>query len=73
MSAVAIIEIVAKIISTAIAVGPTVIKTVEDAKPFAKLIYDQIINKKEVTQDELDELERQLKILSDQLQLPLDP
>lgn len=73
MTAAAIIALIAEVIATAVKVGPTVIKAAQDAQPFAKLIYDQIVNKKDVSQEELDELHAKLKILSDQFQLPLDP
>lgn len=68
-----IIEIIAAIIKTAVDVGPIAIKGVEDAKPFAQAIYNNLIKHKTITQEDLNKLEDHIKELSDQLQLPLPP
>lgn len=72
MEAAAIIAIVAKAIKVAVDVGPTVIETVENAKPFATAIYDAIKGK-QVTQGDLDALEARIDDLAAQLQEPLPP
>lgn len=73
MDAQAIIALVATIIKTAVDLTPSVIKTVQDAEPFAKAIWDDLINKKEITPEDLAALETKLAALSDQLQAPLPP
>lgn len=73
MNASAIIDLISKVIQTAVSVGPTVIQTVEDAAPFAKAIYDNLVSGTAVTQAQLDALEARLTELSDELQQPLPP
>ena len=73
MDALTIITAIAGVIKTAVELTPTVIKTVNDAKPFAEAIYNSIIKGNEVTEDQLKELEDRLTELSNQLQLPLPP
>lgn len=72
MDSTAIIELVAKVIQQAVILGPTIIKGVEDAKPFAEVIY-HALKGDNVTQNQLDQLEVQLADLSAQLQQPLPP
>lgn len=64
---------VAGIIKTLIDVGPDVIKGVQDAKPFAEQLVKTIFGKKEVTAEELAELEAKIDDLAAQLQVPLPP
>ena len=73
MDALTIITAIAGVIKTAVELTPTVIKTVNDAKPFAEAIYNSIIKGNEVSEDQLAELEARLTELSNQLQLPLPP
>ena len=73
MDAAAIIALIGTVIKTAVDLTPTVIKTVQDAEPFAKAIWDYLVNKKVITQADLDSLEQKLQSLSDQLQAPLPP
>ena len=73
MEAIAIINLIAGVIKTAVELTPTIIKTVNDAKPFAEAIYNSIIKGNEVSEDQLKELEARLTELSNQLQLPLPP
>jgi len=73
MDAGAIIALVATVIKTAVDLTPTVIKTVEDAEPFAKAIWDDLINKKVISPTDLASLEAKLTALSSQLQAPLPP
>lgn len=72
MDSITVIETIAKIIKIAVDLTPTVIKTIEDAKPFAEALY-KTIKGNGVTQDDLDALEDRITILSQQLQLPLPP
>lgn len=71
MDAAAIILLISKVINTAVQIGPTVIETVEDAIPFGKLIYDNLVSGKPVTQAQMDALDAQIAALSNELQQPL--
>jgi hypothetical protein len=71
MDALTIINTVAAVIQQAVAIGPSVIKGVEDAVPFAEAIVANITGKKTVTQADLDALTAQIATLSAQLQAAL--
>ena len=73
MDAIAIIGLISTVIKTAVDLTPAVIKTIDDAEPFAKAIWDNLVNKKVITADDLATLEAQLTALSAQLQAPLPP
>ena len=70
MEAAAIITTIASIIKTVVDLTPTVIKGIEDARPFAEAIFKTLKGDKEITQEELTELEARMTDLSNQLQLP---
>lgn len=72
MDPLAIVTLIAGIIKTAVDLTPTIIKGVEDAKPFAEAIY-HALKGDNITKDQLIELEAKIKALSDQLQKPLPP
>lgn len=65
-----IINIIAAVVNTAVKLGPTVIKGVEDATPFAKAIYG-LFTGTNVTEAQLDDLVKKIKTLSEELQKPL--
>lgn len=67
-----IIDTIAKVINEAVVLGPTVIKAVDDAKPFAQLIYG-LFTGTNVTQAQVDDLLSKLDALSDQLNVDLSP
>jgi hypothetical protein len=67
-----IITTIATVINEAVTLGPIVIKGVEDAEPFAKLIYG-LFTGTNVTADQITILQQQLAALSAQLQDPLPP
>lgn len=67
-----IIDTIAKVINEAVVLGPTVIKAVDDAKPFAQLIYG-LFTGTNVTQAQVDDLLSKLDVLSDQLNVDLPP
>jgi len=71
MDAATIIATIAKVVQTAVEIGPTVIETIEDAEPFAEAIYNALIAGKPVTQEQIDALENHLAELSAELQEPL--
>ena len=73
MDTAAIIALIGTVIKTAVDLTPVVIKTAQDAEPFAKAIWDNLVNKKVITADDLTALETQLTALSAQLQAPLPP
>ncbi len=73
MDAIAILNLIGTVIKTAVDLTPSVIKTVEDAEPFAKLIWDHLVNKKVITQADLDELDTKLAALSARIQADIPP
>ena len=73
MDAVAIINAIAAAVKVAVDVGPSVIKAVEDAEPFATAIYDLIVKGTQITQADLDALEAKVDELADELLEPLPP
>lgn len=66
-----IITLIGTVIKTAVDLTPAVIKTVSDAEPFAQTIWNNLVNKKVITPEDLSTLEAQLTALSAQLQAPL--
>lgn len=68
-----IIALIGTVIKTAVDLTPSVIKTVQDAEPFAVTIWNNLVNKKVITQADLDTLAAELTALSIQLQEPLPP
>ena len=71
MNSALIITTIAGIIKTAVELTPTVIKTIEDAKPFAEAIYNNLVKGNVITKDQLLELEAHILELSNQLQAPV--
>ena len=67
-----VINAIAAVVNAAVKLGPGVIKTVEDAAPFAKAIYG-LFDRTNVTQAQLDDLASRIKVLSNELQQPLPP
>lgn len=65
-----IITVVAAVIKEAVDLGPTLIKSVKDAEPFAEVIINSLLGK-EVTLEDLNQIEKQIKALSAELQKPL--
>lgn len=73
MNATQIITAISSVIKVAVDLTPVVIKTIEDAKPFAQAIYDTLIGDKEISAEELEVLQAKILELSNQLQAPLPP
>lgn len=65
-----IIETISTVINEAVTLGPAVIKAVEDAEPFAQVIYNMFTGAT-VTQAQIDAAMTQLAALSAELQVPL--
>lgn len=68
----AIITTVAKVIKVVVDLTPTIIKTVDDAKPFAMAIIE-VLKGHKITEEQLKELEDRIDDLSNQLMKPLPP
>lgn len=68
-----IVSVIGNVIKTAVDLTPGVIKTVEDAAPFAELIWDHLVNKKVITQSDLNDLDAKLAALSARIQAELPP
>jgi hypothetical protein len=73
MSIIASAAAVVDAINTAINVGSTLIQAGKDAAPVAKLIYDTFVDKKDVTQEQLEAFQADTDRLSEELQAPLPP
>lgn len=69
----AILALIAQILPLAIQAFPTVIKTVEDLRPFATQLFTTFSGGKEITPEQQGALEALLADLSSQLQQPLPP
>lgn len=73
MNAAAIIAAIEAAIATAVELAPVAIKLEQVMEPLAKGIWDHLVNKKEVTQADLDALNAQIAALSARIQAPLPP
>jgi len=73
MDPLTILTTVAGVISQLVQIGPTVIKGIEDAKPFAQEIITMLTggNTDQISQADLDKLTASIAALSAQLQTPL--
>jgi len=61
------------LIEKGIQLGAAALKLGQDASPFALALWNNLVNKKVVTKDDLDLLDAQLTALSNRLQAPLPP
>jgi hypothetical protein len=73
MNAAAIIAIIEEVIGTAVTLAPTAIKLEQVIEPLAKGIWDHLVNKKVITQADLDALKTQIAATSARIQAPLPP
>lgn len=73
MNPAAIIAVIEAILNTAVELAPTAIKLEQVIEPLAKGIWDHLVNKKVVTQADIDALMNQSAMLSAQIQAPLPP
>lgn len=64
------ITAIASIIEKLVKLGPAVIQTIEDAKPFAEVII-KAVSGKELTPEEITKLEATIDALSAEFQQPL--
>lgn len=72
MDALQIVALVVAALKAAAEVGPIVIKTAENAKPFIMQLVSGLLGR-ELAPDEQAKIEAQLDALSAQLQTPLPP
>jgi hypothetical protein len=73
MNPTAIIAAITGALSTAVELAPAAIKLEQVIEPIAKGIWDHLVNKKQVTQTDLDALNAQLAALSARIQAPIPP
>lgn len=59
--------------SGAVGAASDLVKTGSDMAPFAEMIWDHLINKKVITQKDLDALDTRLRAQSARIQAPLPP
>lgn len=73
MNAAAIIALVEEVLGAAVTLAPTAIKLEQVIEPLAQGIWDHLINKKVITQADLDALSAQIAATSARIQAPLQP
>jgi len=73
MNAAAIIAIIEEVLGAAVTLAPTAIKLEQVIQPLAVGIWDHLVNKKVITQADLDALSAQIAATSARIQAPLPP
>jgi hypothetical protein len=73
MNAAQIIAAIEAVLGAAVELAPTVIKLEQVIGPLAQGIWDHLVNKKVITQADLDALNAQLTSLSARIQAPIPP
>jgi len=73
MDTAAIIAAISAVIQEAIVLAPSAIKLEQAAEPYAKLLWDHIVNKKVITADDLAALETDLAATSARIQAAIPP
>ncbi len=73
MNPAAIIAAIEAVISTAVELAPAALKLEQVVAPLAQSIWDHLVNKKVVTQTDIDALGAQVADLSARIQAPLPP
>jgi len=73
MNAAAIIAIIEEVLGAAVTLAPTAIKLEQVIQPLAVGIWDHLVNKKVITQADLDALSAQIAATSARIQAPLSP
>lgn len=73
MNPTAIIAIIEEVLGAAVTLAPTAIKLEQVIEPLAKGIWDHLVNKKVITQADLDALNAQIAATSARIQSPLPP
>lgn len=73
MNATAIIAAIEAVLGAAVELAPTAMKLEEVIAPLAQGIWDHLVNKKVITQADLDALNSQVGALSARIQAPIPP
>ncbi len=73
MNAAAIIAIIEEVLGAAVTLAPTAIKLEQVIQPLAVGIWDHLVNKKVITQADLDALSAQIAATSARIQASLSP
>lgn len=73
MNPAAIIAAIEAVISTAVELAPVAVKLEQVVAPLAQGLWNHLINKKVITQADLDTLAAQVTDLSARIQAPLPP
>ena len=73
MNAAAIIAIIEEVLGAAVTLAPTAIKLEQVIEPLALGLWNHLVNKKVITQDDLDSLKDQIAATSARIQAPLPP
>lgn len=66
-------DVVLRIAELLVKFAPIAIQGIENAKPFAELLYKTLAKGDKITEADLDDLEAKITELSKELQTPLDP
>ncbi len=73
MNAAAIIALIESVLGAAVELAPTAIKVEQVIAPLAQGIWDHLVNKKVITQADIDALNAQVSTLSARIQAPIPP
>lgn len=73
MNVLAITGALTSVLKTVVDLAPAAISAERVLEPVAKLIWNHLINKKVVTQEDLNDLDSQIKALSARIQAELPP
>lgn len=73
MDPIAIMGAIEAALNMAVELAPTAIKAEEVIAPIAQALWDHIVNKKVVTQTDVDALNAQLAATSAKIQAPIPP
>jgi len=73
MNAAAIIAIIEQVLGAAVTLAPTAIKLEQVIQPLAVGIWDHLVNKKVITQADLDALSAQIAATSAHIQVAIPP
>jgi len=73
MNPIAILGAIEGALGMAVELAPTVIKAEQVIAPIAQALWDHLVNKKVITQTDLDALNAQLAATSARIQAPLPP
>jgi hypothetical protein len=73
MNSAAIIAIIEEVLGAAVTLAPTAIKLEQVIQPLALGLWDHLVNKKVVTQTDIDALKAQILATSARIQAPIQP